>query len=134
MTLQDTLKSDLTIAMKNKDEDKKSALRIVIGEMARLDKKQFDDDEVIRVLKKLIKSEKELLEKSGQTGASPFIAVLEAYLPKPATDAEIRQWIAENIDFSAYKNAMQVMGPIMAHFGQRADGNQVKEILKAQQS
>jgi uncharacterized protein YqeY len=30
-----------------------------------LDKKQFPDDEIIKILKKLIKSEKEMLEKSG---------------------------------------------------------------------
>lgn len=132
MTLQETMKSDLKIAMKNKDEEKKSALRVAMGEMARLDKKEFEDDEVIRILKKLIKSEKELLDKSGQTSPTPFITVLEAYLPKLATEAEIRQWISDNIDFSTYKNAMQAMGAIMTHFGQRADGNQVKAILKEQ--
>ncbi|MDL2321042.1 GatB/YqeY domain-containing protein [Desulfosarcina sp. OttesenSCG-928-B08] len=132
MTLQETLKSDLKMAMKNKDEEKKSALRVVIGEMDRLDKKEFEDADVIRILKKLIKSETELLEKSGKTGQSSFITLLESYLPKQATETEILQWIRENIDFSAYKNPMQAMGTIMAHFGQQADGNQVKAILKQQ--
>ena len=42
---------------------------------------------------------------------------------------EIADWIAENIDFSQFKNKMQAMGTIMKHFGKVADGQQVKEIL-----
>ena len=38
---------------------------MVLGEFGRLDKKEFSDDDVIKTLMKLIKSEKEMLEKSG---------------------------------------------------------------------
>lgn len=130
MTLQDKLKNDLRSAMKARDGAKKDALRVVMGEMARLDKKQFPDDEIIKILKKLIKSEKEMLEKSGQGQTSPFIEIIETYLPQMATKDEIRQWISANIDFSAYKNKMQAMGPTMAHFGSSADGNIVKQVLQ----
>jgi hypothetical protein len=47
-----------------------------------------------------------------------------------ATDDDIRGWIAQNIDFSKYKNKMQAMRDIMANFGSAADGNRVKEILQ----
>ena len=130
MTLQDKLKDDLKSAMKARDESQKDAIRVVMGEMARSDKKQLPDDEIIKIIKKLIKSEKEMLEKSGQGATSPFIAIIEAYLPKMATEGEIGQWIAANIDFSAYKNKMQAMGTIMAHFGSSADGNIVKQVLQ----
>ena len=130
MTLQDKLKADLKSAMKARDEAKKNAIRVVMGEMARSDKKHLPDDEIIKILKKLIKSEKEMLEKSGRGATSPFIAVIEAYLPKMATQDEIGQWITANIDFSAYKNKMQAMGTIMAHFGESADGNTVKQVLQ----
>ena len=130
MRLQDKLKEDLKAAMKARNEAEKDALRVVMGEMARLDKKQFEDDEIIKILKKLIKSEKELLEKSGRGETSPFIEIIEAYLPKMATEAQIRQWIAANVDFSAYKNKMQAMSAIMAHFGSSADGNVVKQVLQ----
>ena len=130
MTLQDKLKDDLKSAMKARDETKKDTLRVVMGEMARSDKKQFADDEIIKILKKLIKSEKEMLEKSGQGETSAFIDIIEAYLPKMATEDEIRQWIATHVDFSAYKNKMQAMGSIMAHFGAAADGNTVKKVLQ----
>ena len=117
------------MAMKTRDETKKEAIRVVMGEIARSEKKQLDDDEVSKILRKLIKSEKELLDKSGQGKTSPFIGIIEAYLPRMASEDEIRQWIAANIDFSAYKNKMQAMGTIMAHFGGSADGNVVKQVL-----
>jgi uncharacterized protein YqeY len=130
MKLQDKLKDDLKSAMKTRDEAQKDTIRVVMGEMARSDKKQLSDEEIIKILKKLIKSEKEMLEKSGRGATSPFIAIIEAYLPKMATPDEIGQWIAANIDFSAYKNKMQAMGAIMAHFGASADGNTVKQVLQ----
>ena len=130
MTLQDKLKDDLKSAMKARDEVQKDAIRVVMGEMARSDKKQLSDEEIINILKKLIKSEKEMLEKSGQGSTSPFIAIIAAYLPKMATQDEIAQWIDANIDLSAYKNKMQAMGTIMAHFGASADGNTVKQVLQ----
>lgn len=130
MTLQDNLKDDLRSAMKNRDEARKDAIRVVMGELARQDKKTFADDEIVRILKKLIKSEKEMLEKSGRGPTSPFIEIIDAYLPKMATKDEIHSWIAANIDFSKYKNKMQAMGAIMSHFGASADGNTVKQVLQ----
>jgi uncharacterized protein YqeY len=130
MTLQDKLKTDLKAAMKAKDSARKDAIRVVMGEMARSDKKEFTDEEIVRILKKLIKSEKEMLEKSSQGHSSAFIDTIKAYLPQMATEEEVRNWIETNIDFSAYKNKMQAMGAIMAHFGSSADGNRVKQVLQ----
>jgi uncharacterized protein len=130
MTLQNKIKDDLKSAMKDRNENKKETLRVIMGEMARLDKKEFSDDEVIKILKKLVKSEKEMLEKTGQDQTSPFIEVIETYLPKMAGEEEIRQWIATNVDFGSFKNKMQAMGVIMAHFGASADGNLVKKVLQ----
>jgi uncharacterized protein YqeY len=130
MGLQDKLKTDLKSAMKEKNVEKKDALRVVMGEMARSDKKAFSDDEIIQILKKLIKSEKEMLEKSGQGETSAFIVNLETYLPQLVSEKEIREWILANVDFSSFKNKMQAMGPIMAHFGSSADGTIVKSVLQ----
>ena len=131
MTLQEQIKKDLMQAMKAKDDDKKSTLRIVMGEFARAETKTLSDDDVVKVLKKLAKSERETMERSGQTGDSPYIEILESYLPKMASDDALRQWIADNIDFSIYKNKMQAMKDIMGHFGSAADGSRVKEILQS---
>ena len=130
MTIQEKIKQDLTAAIKAKDDETKNALRVAMGEFGRSDKKELSDDEVIKNLKKLIKSEKELLQQKGDTDNSPFIDVLARYLPQMVGEAELIAWIKENIDFSQFKNKMQAMGPIMKHFGANADGNTVKEILQ----
>jgi uncharacterized protein YqeY len=132
MSIQEQIKKDLTAAMKAKDEDRKSALRIILGEFSRGDAKTLSDDAAVKILRKLIKSEQETLARSGKTeGDSVYIRIVSAYLPNLADDDEIRQWIAANIDFSTYKNKMQAMRDIMAHFGPRADGARVKAILES---
>lgn len=130
MTMQEKIKKDLTLAMKARDEEMKGTLRIIMGEFGRAEKKELSDEEVVKVIRKLIKSERETLEQAGKPGDNRYIEILESYLPQMAADDEIRQWIRDNIDFSAYKNKMQAMRDIMAHFGSRADGNQVKAILQ----
>lgn len=129
--IQERMKQDLARAMKEKDTELKNTIRIVMGEFGRGEKKQLDDAEVVKILQKLIKSERESLEHSGKDASeSRYIQILESYLPRMATDDEIRQWISENIDFSQYKNKMQAMRDIMGHFGPSAEGGRVKKILE----
>ena len=130
MNLQSQMKKDLSTAIKAKEEKKKDALRVILGEFGRMDKKELSDDEVVKILKKLMKSEKEVLEQKGEAADSEFIKVIETYLPKMATEEEIAAWIHQNIDFSQFKNKMQAMGLVMKHFGATADGNFVKEIIQ----
>lgn len=130
MTLQQTIKKDLAAAMKARDEDRKNAIRVIMGEFARAEGKELTDDEAVRILKKLAKSERETLEKSGKAADTAYLQILESYLPKTAGEDEIRAWIDANIDFSQFKNKMQAMRPIMAHFGANAEGETVKKILQ----
>jgi len=130
MTIQQQIKKDLMAAMKAKDEDKKSTLRVIMGEFARADSKELSDDEVIKTLKKLIKSEKETLAQKGSEEDTAFIQIIETYLPQMAAEDEIAAWVRDNLDLSQFKSKMQAMGPIMKYFGARADGNVVKNILQ----
>jgi uncharacterized protein YqeY len=130
MNLQNKIKKDLSAAIKARDENKKNTLRVVLGEFGRLDKKELSDDEAVKILKKLIKSEKEVLEQKGEAENSAFIEIVGSYLPKMAAEEEISAWIRQNVDFSQFKNKMQAMGVIMKHFGAAADGSVVKEILQ----
>ena len=129
-TIQEQIKQDLARAMKEKDTELKNTLRIVMGEFGRGASKEVSDAEAVKVLQKLVKSERESLAHAKNEGESRYIEILESYLPKMATDEEIRQWIAENIDFSQYKNKMQAMKDIMGHFGAAVDGGRVKQILE----
>ena len=129
MSMQEFLSQELRAAMKARDTDRTGAIRILIGEFARQPEKVLSDEQVIAIIKKLIKSERELLTAQGQEG-SPFMTIMEGYLPQQASEADIYAWIKDNIDFSAYGNKMQAMKPIMQHFGSTVDGNTVKNVLQ----
>lgn len=131
MTLQERIKQDLTAAMKAQDAEKTGALRVIMGEFGRMPSKTLADGEVIKILKKLHKSEKEVLARQDRSEASRFLEILDEYLPQMASEEEIEVWIRDHIDFARYKNKMQAMGDIMRHFGGRADGNRVKAILQS---
>ncbi|MFW6054697.1 MAG: hypothetical protein ACOC9D_02240 [Thermodesulfobacteriota bacterium] len=103
----------------------KETLRILVGELQRQKTKDVSDPEVVKIVKKLAASEKEM----GQRKDQEYIEILESFLPEEAGEEEISEWIRQNIDFSRYKNKMQAMKDILAHFGPAADGNQVKDIL-----
>jgi len=129
MSMQESLSQELRVAMKAKDTDRTGAIRILIGEFARQPEKVLSDEQVIAIVKKLIKSEKELLAAQKKEG-SPFLTIMEGYLPKQASEEEIYAWVKKNIDFSSYGNKMQAMKPIMQHFGSTVDGNMVKKVLQ----
>lgn len=129
MELQEKIHHDLKISMKGKNHAKTSALRVLIGEFQRQPKKELDDAEVLSIIRKLIKAESEMLAQS-KTGESDFLTILKGYLPLQAGEEEIKEWIADNIDFSNYQNKLQAMRPIMAHFAGSADGKIVKRILE----
>lgn len=128
MSLQESLKKDLVTAMKAKDSDRTGAIRILMGEFARQREKTVSDEQVIAIIKKLIKSERELLTAQKQED-SAFLRIMEEYLPQQASEEEISVWIKENVDFSKLNSKMQAMKPIMTHFGSSVDGNIVKKIL-----
>lgn len=130
MNLQDKIKADLKKAMQSKDTVRISALRIIMGEFARQTNKELTDKEVQGEIRKLVKSENEMLAISGSE-SSDYMRVLESYLPKQPTETEIRDWINNNINIGEFANKMQAMKPIMTNFGGAADGNLVRKILES---
>ncbi len=129
MSLQELISAELKPAIKSRDVAKTGAIRILIGEFQRQPEKNLTDQQVVALIKKLLKSEQELLALANRD-CSDFIRILEGYLPQQASEEDVRSWIGENIDFSVYANRMQAMRPIMAHFGSSTDGNMVKKILQ----
>jgi uncharacterized protein len=124
MPLQKVIQGDLTRAILNRNPLAIGTLKIVISELQREPQKDVPDDRVMKILKKMAKDERTLSEPD-----QGYIDILESYLPKEATDEEIRSWITSNIDFTQFKNKMQAMRPVMINFEGRADGNRVKAIL-----
>lgn len=123
------LKAELHLAMKIKDVENRDTLRVIIGEIPRLNKKvgeEATEEEVIGILRKLWKNEKLVI---GDGEPTIFLKIVERYLPKMLSREEILKYINTNIDFTTFKNKMQAMGSIMKELKGKADGNLVKDVL-----
>jgi uncharacterized protein YqeY len=90
---------------------------------------EITDDDILDIIRKLVKSEKIVLEAKKET-SSDYLQTLERYLPRTATREEITAWVRANIDLADFKGPLQAMGPVMKHFGKQADGSLVKQILQ----
>ena len=145
MSLLEKLKIDLKSAMMAKDTVGRDSVRQVMSEFASITlpitlesgkkttrpkkPQEITDDDILDIIRRLVKSEKTVLELKNES-ASPYLTVLESYLPQMATEEEIRQWIDAHVDVTALKSPMQAMGQVMKHFGKLADGNLVKSVLQ----
>ena len=145
ISLHDKIKLDLKNSMLLKKNDIRDAIRVIMGEYPKLTvpiilqsgkktsrvkkPEEITDDDLLGIIRGLAKSEKSVLELQ-QKESSPYLKVVESYLPKMVSSDEIKTWIDENIDFAEYKSPMQAMGTIMKHFGKLADGNMVKDLLQ----
>jgi hypothetical protein len=146
MTLSEQIQKDITTAMKARDEQRLSCLRMVktalknreIEKMAPL-----DDKEAQQVLTTLIKQRKDSVEQFTKGGRQEMadkeaaeIKLIETYLPKAAGEEDIvagvKATIAE-MGASTMKDMGTVMKNVMARFaggGMRVDGKQVSEVVK----
>lgn len=144
ISLVEKMKLDLKGALLRQDQVVKDALRQIMAEFpklvvpivlqsgkksSRLKKgEEITNDDVLSIIMGLVKSEKMVLEYKKES-SSPYLEVLNRYLPAMIEREAVVAWIAENIDFSQYKSPMQAMAAIMKHFGKAVDGKLVKEIL-----
>ena len=146
MSLIDQIQKDIVTAMKAREEQRLSCLRMVktalknreIEKMAPL-----DDKESQQVLTTLIKQRKDSVEQFTKGGRQEMadketaeIKLIETYLPKAAGEAEIvagvKAAIAE-MGSPTMKDVGAVMKNAMARFaaaGMRVDGKVVSEAVK----
>jgi uncharacterized protein YqeY len=146
MALIEQIQKDITAAMKARDEQRLSTLRMVktalknreIEKMAPL-----DDKEAQQVLSTLIKQRKDSIEHFTKGGRQEMadkeaaeITLIESYMPKAAGEEEIvagvKAVIAE-MGAPTMKDMGTAMKNVMARFsagGIRVDGKQVSEIVK----
>lgn len=148
MSLLDTIVSDLTTAMKAKDADRLSVLRMVKANlMNRKIEKGSDltDDEVTKALGTLVKQRRDSIESYEAAGRPELaakeaaeIAVLDVYLPQAATadevaaavDAAVAETGADSI-----KDMGNVMKATMSKLsGKSVDGRMVSEAVKTRLS
>ena len=127
------IKNDLKKAMIEKNSTMKDTLRMILGEVPRLNKKaneQVTDTEIENIIRKLIKSEITVLEATGKDKKdSEYVSILESYLPSQMTSNEVSDWITNNVDMTKFNPKIKAMGFIMKSLKGKVDGNLVKVIL-----
>ena len=142
----DQIQQDITAAMKARDEQRLSTLRMV--KTALMNKKiekmaELDDKESQQVLSTLINQRKDSIEQFTKGGRQEMadkeaaeITLIETYLPRAAGEEQIvagvRAVIAD-LGSPTMKDMGNVMKKVMANFagaGIRVDGKLVSEAVK----
>src|SRR5262245_29728240 len=145
MTFLERIEQDLKAAMKNREAERLSTLRMMktaiknreIDKMAVL-----TDDEAIKVLQSLVKQRRDSIEQYKQAGRTELaekeaaeITVIEEYLPAALDEAAITKIVEETISASGASSAKEmgaVMKAVMAKLaGQTVDGKVVNQIVRA---
>ena len=103
--MREKILNDLVSAMKNKDKETLAVLRMVKGaiQLEEINKKQeLNDEDVIAVLSKQIKTRKESIlefEKAGRTDlieqTSKEVEILNKYMPEQLSEEEVIKVIDE---------------------------------------
>lgn len=148
MNLNEQIVADITDAMKSKDAERLSTLRMVKANlMNRKIEKGGDltDEEVQKALQSLVKQRRDSIEQYEKGGRAELaakealeISHIEAYLPQAATPEEIEQAVAEAV-VETGATSMKEMGVVMKAAqaklaGKTADGRMVSEAVKAKLS
>ena len=138
------LKEEIKNAMKAHDKVRLSILRQVHGEIKNIEvneRREITDADVDAMLKRLIKQTGETLEGSIKAGNNEErtetlraqVAILEEYLPKQLSEAEIevevKKVIAET-GAQGMKDMGRVMGVVTKQLAGRADGRAISTVVK----
>lgn len=147
MPLKARINDDLKGAMKAKDALRVDCLRLILSTVKNreIEKRgELDDAEVLKVLGTLAKQRAESIEMYRQGGRSDLVAkeeaelqIVQAYLPKALSEAELAALVAEAIAESGAagpKDMGKVMKAIGPKVAGRADGKAVSEAVKAKLS
>lgn len=108
MSLQAQIREDMVNAMKSRDTETVSLLRVVAGEFARVMtdvSKQLSDEEALKVLRKMSENAKEL----GNLGE---VEILNKYLPQMLGEGQIKVIVAGLINKHGF-SGIQDMGKVM---------------------
>ena len=147
--LKDRLRSDLTAAIKARDELRSSTLRMVLtavtnAEVAGKEARELSDEDVLGVLTSEGKKRREAAEAFEQAGRAEQAAkeraefeVLADYLPEQLSPEEIAALVTEAIDSTgAREDGVRAMGKVMGVLQPkvkgRADGGAVAAEVRKQ--
>ena len=137
----DKLKSDLKDAMKSGDSVKKDILRVIIAEVNSLEmtpqylNKGLPEEQIYKIINKLVQSNTETLKHSNLERTAILSReneILNGYLPKQLSLAEIKESLIDFVDLKLAKNEGQAIGLAFKYFkdqGCFVDGKDVKSVV-----
>ena len=145
--LKEKLRTDLSVAMKARDEVRTRTLRMVLTaltneEVSGKQARELSDDEVVKVLQREAKKRREAAEAFDDAGRTEQAeaeraegVVLDEYLPAQLDDAELERLVADAIAETGAEGPRemgQVMKAVTPKVAGRADGRRVSAEVKRQ--
>lgn len=138
MTLADTVKADLTDAMRAGDRDRVGALRLLLSELQKAAKDgSADEQAVLRRERKRRVDAAEQFRAAGRdelaVGEEAEAALIAGYLPAELSDDELRTLVSGAVSetgASSPKDMGAVMKAVMPSVGGRADGKRVSAMVR----
>ena len=143
MSLIQRLEDELKEAMRERDADRRDALRLILNSLRSAEKdlqRSLNDQEELQVLQRERKRRVEAEEafrgagREEQADAEDYeLEVLEEFMPEPLSEDELERIvddaIAEN-GATSLRDLGRVMADVMPQVAGRADGSEVSQLVR----
>ena len=151
MSLREKIDDEYKNALKSKDKNKISTYRLILSGLKDLDiqnrsgpnKKDTDDDDIKKLLRKMIKQRTESIEIYKKNNRQDLlqieeneVKIMSEYLPKQLSENDTKKLCEEvinKINASSLKDMGKVMGELKKNYSDSVDfslaGKIIKEIL-----
>ncbi len=145
MALEQQIQEDIKVAMKTKDAVALAATRAIKGEILLFKTseggtKDVTDGNILKMIQKLVKQRKEAAEQFVAAGRQELAdnelaeaAVMEKYLPKQLSEAEVEEKVKEiiaQVGASSIKDMGKVMGVANKALAGLSDGRTISTVVK----
>lgn len=142
--LKDKINNNLKEAMKSKESETVSVLRMLISAiktkeiaLRKGEEVSLNDEQVIEAIRSEIKKRNDSVSAYEQGGRQDLadkekneIKILEKYIPPSLSNEEIEKIIREEIGAMEEKDFGRAMGKVMAKLKGKAEGGKISEIVK----
>jgi len=143
MSLIERIEDDLTEAMRERDAERRDALRLILASLRGAEKelmRPLSDDEELQVLQRERKKRLEAAEAFRAAGREEQaekeedeLDILEDYMPEPLSEDEIEE-IVDNViaevGATNVRDLGRVMADVMPQVAGRADGSAVSQLVR----
>ena len=148
MSLKQTIENEYKNALKSKDKNKISTYRLILSSIKDLDivnrsgpnKKETDDDDIKKLLKKMVKQRAESIDIYKKNDRSDLLEIeqnefniLSSFLPKQLNDEDTKKICEETISklgASSIKDMGKVMGELKKNHSDEIDFSKAGALLK----